>query len=296
MKVAVQLPEEPNRGGWKNLEYDLGQAFKHGAKKMGGWDVHVLDFVEEPGDFDIVGFVGVKQNYLRKRCAEAGVPYIYFDKPYNREKGWWKISYGGHQPTKFLGLVGMDDKRRKKTTNWNFTGWRPWTQDGHVLIAGSSLKYHIFHDLEHPTPFWDEVIRKLGKITDRRILYRPKKSWHQAEKIEGSEFSTEFSIYDDLKGAHAMVTYGSNAVMEAIICGVPSICLGDAVAAPFSSRILGDAVEPLEAPAEKVNAVLNDLAHCQWKVGEIHNGDFWSMMDGCIQISKTLPGTSPGVS
>ncbi len=140
------------------------------------------------------------------------------------------------------------------------------------------------------------MVRKLGKITDRRILYRPKKSWHQAEPLAGSDFSTEFNIFDDLVGAHAMVTYGSNAVMEAILCGIPSICLGDAVAAPFSSRTLGDVVEPMEPPVEQVLNVLNDLAHCQWKVGEIYNGDFWSMMDGCIQISKTVQGAPPDVS
>ncbi len=296
MKMGFQIPsKKPVGGGWKELEYDLGQAFKNGAKKMGGWDVHCLDFVDDVRDYDVVGFIGVKQDFLRRKCRDGNVPYIYFDKPYNRNKKWWKISYGGHQPTKFLGKLGLPADRRK-SEGWEFKGWRPYTPNGHILIAGSSLKYHVFHDLEHPTAFWDKVVKDLGKITDRPILYRPKKSWHQATPLDGSTFSTKYNINDDLKGAHGMVTYGSNAVMEAIMAGIPSICLGDAVAAPISSRELVDAIEPREASVKEVHVLLNDLAYCQFSVEEINDGAFWSMLDGCIQISKTLQGTSPDKS
>lgn len=292
MKMGFQIPERPGGGGWKDLEYTLGQAFKNGAKKH-GWDVRCCDFVEDVTAYDVVGFIGVKQAFLAKRCDEAGVPYIYFDKAYNRKTNWWKISYGGHQPTKFLGKVRMSDARRK-AEGWEFKGWRAPTDTGHVLIAGSSLKYHVYHNLEHPTPFWEKVVEELGTVTNRHILYRPKKSWHGATPLEGTSYSVEIGINQDLKGAHAMVTYGSNAVMEAMMAGIPSICLGDAVAAPISSRSLSDVNNPREASVQEVHALLNDLAHCQFSIEEFNQGLFWDMLDGSIQISKTLQGTAPG--
>jgi len=287
MKIGFQVPEKrPERGGWKELEYALGQAFKRGAE-MHGWEVHCLGYIEDVTQFDVVGFIGVKQVFLSGNCDKAGVPYIYFDKPYNREKNWWKISYGGHQPTKYLGKLNSPSDRRE-AEGWCFKGWRPKTKKGHVLIAGSSLKYHMFHHLEHPTPYWQDVVDRLAKITDRKVLYRPKKSWHHAEKLPGSDFSTEYNILDDLRGAHAMVTYGSNAVMEAITAGIPAICLGDAVTAGISSRTLEDVISPKEASAEEVNAILNDLAYCQWSTDEINDGKFWSTLNGCVQIRKAL--------
>lgn len=286
MKMGFQISEKPGGGGWKDLEHTLGQAFKNGVGKH-GWDVECLNYIDDVTKFDVVGFIGVKNSFLAGKCDEERVPYIYFDKPYNRSKNWWKIAYGGHQPTKFLGKLKMPGDRRK-AEGWEFKGWRKPTKNGHVLIAGSSLKYHVYHHLEHPTPYWQSIVDALGKITDRTVLYRPKKSWHDATKIPGADFSSEDNIVDDLRGAHAMVTYGSNSVMEAILAGIPSICLGDAVTAPLSSRTLNDVVNPKEANVEEIHALLNDLAYCQWRVEEINDGKFWSTLDGCLQISKAL--------
>jgi len=291
MKMYFQIRPNPDSGGWRKLEYDLGQAFKNGVAKH-GWNVTLSEEVPDVAAYDIIGFIGVKKSDLAAKCDLLKVPYIYFDKAYNRNPDWWKISYGSHQPTKFLGQLRMPDDRRK-AEGWEFKGWRKPTKDGHVLIAGSSLKYHVYHNLEHPTKFWQDVVDRLHALTKREILYRPKKSWHEAEKLPGSEFSTEIGIRADLRGAHAMVTYGSNAVMEALFDGIPTICLGEAVIAPISSRALEDVNNPREASVEEVHTLLNDLAYCQWSVSEINDGKFWGMLDGSIQISKTLQGTTP---
>jgi hypothetical protein len=88
--------------------------------------------------------------------------------------------------------------------------------------------------------------------TDRPIIYRPKPSFKDAQPIEGTEFSTgDETINDALWGAHALVTHGSNACFEAALLGVPSIVLGDAVAAPISSRSLDDDREPLRGKREQ---------------------------------------------
>jgi hypothetical protein len=130
------------------------------------------------------------------------------------------------------------DAERPAGTRWASTSRRGAAAGNQIVIAGSSAKYHAFYGLPEPNEYYATSSLDIQARTDRPIIYRPKPSFKDAQPIEGTEFSTgDETITDALWGAHALVTHGSNACFEAALLGVPSIVLGDAVAAPISSHL-----------------------------------------------------------
>ena len=281
--LTFSMPED-QKSGWGVLETKLGNALKKGLAKH-GVDVRLVTERIDPKEHECVGIVGVKSWKMAQACNAANTPYLYFDKAYNRDKAWWKISYGSHQPTWWIDKLAYGDDRRL-AQGWDVAPWRAKNDDGHILIAGSSAKYHRFFDLLDPTEYWSDVVRQLQALTRRKILYRPKKSWHDATPLLGTEFSKVDLIKDDLAGAHAMITNGSNSCFEALTLGIPAIVLGQGFTLPISSESVGSVLDPYEAPYEDRIEILNNLAYCQWSMVEIAEGDFWQTIEDCRQLTQ----------
>ena len=264
----------------KARERLLSEAFLTGVRAHGDeTDSRALG--QEPTfDCDVAVMVGVKSRELFHAHARAGVQLCYLDKGYARHsrtdaiRGWeyWRVAVNGHQPTgKFRANYPSD---RLDYIGWEF---RPWRESGaQIVIAGSSQKYHDFYGLKNPTDWAAKLIKEIEGINPRVLVYRPKPSWKEAVPINGARFSQgEAGISDDLRGAHALVTHGSNACFEAMLAGVPSIILGDAVAKPISSTTLADIENPRLASNAEREAVLRWLAYCQFTMSEMHSGEAW---------------------
>lgn len=289
MRIGFQVDLEA-KGGWNLQELQATKAFEEGTDAVRrGFRVIREQRIDDPTAYDMVGFFGVTNSRLIRECQEKKVPFLYFDKAYNRTKGWWKMSVCAHHPTRFLNRLSCPDNRRK-VQRWEYQPWRKLTPNGHILLAGSSAKYHLLYELPHPTEYWTEIVAQLKAVTDRKILYRPKKSWREATPIAGTEFSKANQIQDDLKGAHCMITHGSNACFEALIEGVPSIVLGDGITAPISSLNLSKSnVDiPYECYKTSRDMILNNLAYFQWHVAELRTGIFWDHVEKCLEIQKSL--------
>lgn len=233
-------------------------------------------------DADVVCMVGVKSRELFWAHWRAGIHTIYFDKGYTRQslagpiKIWeyWRVAVDGHHPTPKL----MSMSRPVDRINKLGIEIKPWRITGdQIVIAGSSAKYHDFYGLSDPTRYSEKVIGKLKRHTNRQIIYRPKPSWKEAVPINGSTFSTsEQSIEEVLRGAHALVTHGSNACFEAVLLGVPCVVLGEAVAKPISSTELRDIERLKLATLEDRMQWLSNLAYCQWTLKELASGEAWN--------------------
>lgn len=227
--------------------------------------------------------VGVKSRELFHAHWSRGAHVIMLDKGYVRHSGpgpiptweYWRVSVDAHHPTQYL----MDTARpsdRFDRLNLEVQPWR--TKGKQVVIAGSSAKYHAFYDLKDPTTFAKQIIKELLP-RGRPIIYRPKPSWKEAVEIKGSIFSRgKESIMDVLAGAHALVTHGSNATFEAMLAGIPSIVLGEAVAKPISSTSLTEIEDPRIASDEERLQLLHNLAYCQWRMSEFASGEAWSFI------------------
>lgn len=266
----------------KPRERMLAEAFAAGAMALGD-DVELQE-LNGTGlvahGADVAVMVGVKSTDLWRANMDAGIHVAMLDKGYIRAKArgpvksweYWRIAVDAHHPTHYLGSM------RCPADRWDALGLnvQPWREQGdHVVFAGSSEKYHTFYGIEHPTRFARKLLRDLREYTDRRVIYRPKPSWRDAKAIRGADFSRDGGINELLIGAHALITHGSNACFEAMLAGVPSIVLGDAVARPISSHVIADIEAIRLATDDERRQWLANLAYCQWTLDEIASGEAW---------------------
>lgn len=257
----------------KQRELQLAKAFLRGAK-LYGVDVACrrTDNVPKNMDYQYACMVGVKSANLWKLHKDRGVTPIMFDKGYSRERSgiawkYWRISVGGHNPSHTLGFSYPTDRFMSlgfsMSSNWQKSG-------GHILLAGSSGKYHNFYDMTDPTTYAKQIIKRIRKFTDRPIIYRPKPSWRYAKPVSGSQFSQDGRpLLADLTGAHAVVTHGSNTCFEASLMGIPSIVLGEGVMKSISSTDLSEIETPRTGERMPLYAA---LGYHQWTLDEMQTG------------------------
>lgn len=272
MKVRFYFSDKPR-------ERLLSEAFLAGAK-LHGEDVETRALgLEANHECDVAVMCGVKSRELWNAHSRAGVICVYLDKGYSRHsrtddvRGWeyWRVAVGGHQPTAKYRPDYPGD--RLAQMGWTF---KPWRESGkQIVIAGSSLKYHNFYDLKSPHEWTTKLVKCLEGQSKREIVYRPKPSFKEAVPIVGSRFSKGTSIEDDIRYAHCLVTHGSNACFEAMLMGVPSIILGEAVMKPISSTDLAELENPRLASDSEREAVLRFLSYCQFKQTEMLDGEAW---------------------
>lgn len=281
----------------KSRETLLAAAFLKGAAEYGDTgEIRLLQARTEVANCDVACMVGVKSFKLFQAHRNAEIPVIYFDKGYVRardprspDKFWeyWRVSVNAHQPADYLYRLRASPQRFDAL---GLTVY-PWRESGnHIVFAGSSEKYHTFMGLGHPTKYAKGIIKRIAaNAPGRRIVYRPKPSWHDAVPIAGTDYSAHPQrLGAVLEGAHVLVTHGSNACFEAIMAGIPCIILGDAAARPISSTSLGPAV--IQAPAMVADHIrmqwLWNLAHCQWTIEEMERGDAWASVRSLVSEGK----------
>ncbi len=281
MKVAFLHSDKPR-------ERILADAFLIGAAKHG----HQVAAFElgpnepEPGSQDVVCLVGVKSADRVRAHRHAGSHVIMLDKGYNRARlgaktrQWehWRIAVDSHHPTNRLQLRTWPGDRWE-ALQMQLKPWRTVTAAGHIVLAGSSAKYHAYYGLKHPTTFARNVVSQLRGLTQRPLVYRPKPSWSEATPVSKARFSRPPErIHDVLVNCHAMVTHGSNACFEALVAGVPTIVLGDGVVKPISSTDLADIEAPRLASYEERLQLVAGLAYHQYTTAEFARGVGWQII------------------
>lgn len=273
----------------KGRDERVAEAFAAGCRTLGDEAIaEQSDDYSTPIGFDAAFVFGVKARERFQDIRAAGVHTIYFDKGYvrtsapggDKDPEFWRVAVNAHHPTRYLGSL------RSPTDRWERLGieLKPWRSSGeHIIIAGSSLKYHAFNGLDHPTVYAEDIVRKIRKRSERPIIYRPKPSWTGAVPVAGASYSRHPErIQDLLHGAHALVTNGSNSCFEAVVAGIPCIVLGEAVASPISSITLKDIESPVLASENDRIQWCADLAYCQWTLSELASGEAWQHIRGLV--------------
>jgi hypothetical protein len=269
----------------KPRERLLADAFLHGARVHGDEvELRQLQPQIEVADCDLAVMVGVKSRELFRAHWQAGAHTLMLDKGYVRSaiagpvKVWeyWRTAIDAHHPTAKLMQITRPFDRLERI----YLPLKKWRASGkHVVLAGSSAKYHDFYGLKDPTAYGNKVVRQLQRITGRTIVYRPKPSWKEAVPINGTRYSQlPESLEQLLENAHVLVTHGSNACFEAIVQGIPCIILGDAVAKPISSTELEQIEDPLIVATSVRYQWLANLAYCQWTMKEFASGEAWATL------------------
>jgi len=151
----------------------------------------------------------------------------------------------------------------------------PWRTGGdHIVVA------HQHHDLcadgTDRRSWFPYAVDILRKNTSRKIIVRkhPKdKTCGDAEKL--GELSTNDSLIHDLENAWALVTYDSNAAVEAVIRGIPVFTGGHTMADMVSNKKLVRIEDP-DMPER--NGWLDWLAYTQWTEDELALGMPWGYL------------------
>ncbi len=280
----------------KSREGPLKEACERAAGKAGDvleWLPNNIPLDEIP-DADVAIAVGMKSTTLRLACLQRGQRFLTFDKGYDRKEDWWRVAIDTHQPTRYLQTLRRP-LDRYKATGWKYQPWRPSGSGKHVILAGGGLKYHRVHELPDPVDYVLELVDQVraGGWTGE-IVYRPKPSMPNIVPIVGTTLSRHKYIAEILKGAHALITFGSNASFDACLAGVPSIVLGDSVLAPISSRSIASIMHPRLAEDGERDRLLHTLAYCQFREKELANGTAWSEIK--LQLREVLPEVPPGTT
>ncbi|CAN7243274.1 hypothetical protein LJR016_000886 [Devosia sp. LjRoot16] len=167
----------------------------------------------------------------------------------------------------------------------------PYRQQGqHVLILGQVGRDASLRGLDIAA-WLGETARAVRQRTARPILVRlhPSMRWRDRERalaacagIDGLSISPiESSFAADVRNAWTCVTYSSGGAVDALLAGVPPICLSPAsLAYALCSQSLDDIDAPLEPDRTQFFC---DLAYSQWTPAEMSDGTAWRHLLPAVQ-------------
>ena len=277
MKVVVYAEPHTRRSS------QIGEALLNGARRM-GWSADITPRLHIEAKGDIIAAYGWKNVQMFNAYRKAGRHFLYVDLGYWSRKrsrgdfsGFHKCVLDARHATKYF------QRNRPADRIKGAPSIEPWQSSGkHIILAGMSAKGAGASG--QPTLAWElATIAKLRKVTDRPIIYRPKPSWRDAKPIDGTTFSPGTQpIAEVLRGAHALVTYHSNASLDALAAGVP-IYAHEGLGSVMSMGSLADIETPPRPAGRK--QLFADIGYCQWSVAEITDGTMWAQFvaDGMLR-------------
>jgi len=134
----------------------------------------------------------------------------------------------------------------------------PWRVDGgHVLVCLLSEEF-----MQTVAQTSRDIAGEVLAATDRPVKVRRK---YDARPLAA-----------DLVGCHCVVTWSSNAALEAICAGVPAIVLGESSAAPMAGTDLSCIETPPRPEGREQWAA--DLLVSQWSLEDMRAGKAWEAL------------------
>lgn len=204
-------------------------------------------------------FYGVEawQRRIWLMAKASNKPYFYCDNSYfdDTRGKYFRVTRNALQHSG----EGASDGRCFKALNIEI---KPWSVGGHLVICPQS-DYFMRGVVGYPGDWTADVVAKLQTLTDRKIRIR---SWSRNKERQ------LVSLQEDLKGAHAVVTWSSAAAVTAILAGVPAVSMGQSAACLMSTPI-----EEIENPRKPDGREewAGVLASAQWTLDEMASGQCW---------------------
>jgi hypothetical protein len=256
-------------GHLKAFKLDLFNRIGATIERAGGAvvrrDFALLDQKVRKGRVPIVGCTPELRPYIDRWQAE-GRDWIYWDRGYARRVfatdlppgengGYYRWHINSFQMRRVIPACGH--------LRWDLlrTSVQEWRRNGrHIVVAEPSPTYQRFHKIEGWT---ERTLAALKAVTDRPIVVRDKEMQRFGRKLR-----------EDLKGAHCLVTHGSNAAVEAVIMGCPVFVHEDSAAA-----LVGRTDLEIEAPVYPDREPwARSLAYSQFNERELVDGTLWRLL------------------
>jgi hypothetical protein len=257
-------------GHLKKFKLDLFNRIGRTIVSQGGYEVR--------GDFsaldrfpdDMIPIVGctLELHPMIEAWRKRGRTFVYWDRGYFRrifatdlptgaDGGYYRWQVNAYQMREIRSVPG-DRWEAARTDLWS------WGRNGrHIVVAEPSPSYQAFHGI---TGWKERTVEALRNVTDRPLIYRDKEMQRFGRKL-----------HDDLRGAHCLVTHGSNAAVEAVIMGCPVVVHPDSAAALVGLTDIAKVETPLYPDREPW---VRSLAYNQWNERELVDGTLWRMLEG----------------
>jgi hypothetical protein len=194
---------------------------------------------------------------LMQAIAE-GRDWYYGDHGYFRRGKCYRVTRNAYQHT---GLQeGRIDRSRFEECNVEI---EPWQTGGvHILVCPPDQPFSMLHRF-NSAAWLGHVLEELSYYTSRPINVRSR-SASKSSRLE-----------EDLRGAHALVTYTSNAAVEAVCAGVPVFCTGPCAGSAMGLRDLSQIEKPRRPHMKTRRRWAEVLAANQWTLDEMREGKCW---------------------
>lgn len=258
--VALFVP-----AGLRKFKLDLFERIGAKVVALGGQVVRHDPAMLEQLPADIVPIVGCSYELrdIIKRWMATGRRFIYWDRGYARRvfATWLPRGEDGGYYRWHLGAFQLRALGDQPDDRWHAlrVPLMPWRKSArHIVIAEPSLPYQRFHGVEGWT---ERTIEALAQVTDRPLVVRNKES--------------KRPLQADLAGAHALVTHGSIAAVEAVICGCPVFVDASSAAALVGETDLARIETPNITGRRRW---LNALAYSQFNERELVDGTLWRLL------------------
>lgn len=216
---------------------------------------------------DIIPIVGASPELLPlvRGWRERGRTWIGWDRGYARRifATWLPRGDNGGFYRWTINAYQMKTIRDVPSDRWDAlkTPVQPWRKNGnHIVVALPSTTYSRSHD---GADVWThKTLRRLKSLTSRQIVLRDKES--------------KRPLQDDLRDAHCLVSHGSIAAVEAVICGCPVIVHPDSAAALIGLTDLSQVESPIYPER---GPWLWSLAYSQYNETELVDGTLWRLIE-----------------
>ncbi len=206
-----------------------------------------------------------------KEWQQTGRDFIYWDRGYARRVFATWLPRAPSVEASFyrweMNAFQMKSVRDVPSNRWEALATKmfPWKhrepgnlKTGHIVVAEPSPTYRRFHEIENWT---NDVVRELQKYTDRELVIRDKES--------------PVPLFHHLNGAHALVTHGSIAAVEAVVMGCPVFVDGTSAAKFVGLMDLSKIENPVYPDREKWAA---SMAYSQYNEDELVDGTLWRLI------------------
>lgn len=211
-----------------------------------------------PGGVAMYGFLRGLLPMLRQAQAERRA-WVYADR------GYFGATYNGDYSGYFRvtrNRLQHDGSGEYSPARWQQLDLQiqPWRKDGgHVLVCPPGEVFSESIGGFKAAAWLASVQQQLARSTDREVRIRNKPA---AEAYR--------TLQQDLQGCHALVTYMSNAAVEALLAGVPVFCLGPSAAQSMGKTDLAQ-IESPAYPDDRPRWAAA-LAANQWTLAELAAG------------------------
>jgi hypothetical protein len=248
----------------KNLSDKYINMFAAGA------GLEIQNYGTDIGSSDIL-IRGMTKSKIIKECWESGRTFFYMDGGYFGNYKSATNPFGNklyHRIVKNnLQHTVIQDVPSDRWDQFNYV--LPNRKFGkHVLLVTPSEKPCKFYGI-NLQDWINTTINEIQQYTDRPIVIRNKSS--RKDRLV-------HSIYEDLAGAHAVVTYNSIAAVESVLAGIPVFTLAPTAADPVCNKNLKLLENPSVFDKDTIYKWARHLAYGQFHIDEFRDGSAYKLL------------------